>query len=153
MSVSGCTAPMQNRIDIDTSLWPVVRVTPYGNLTDADYEAMFKSFDTLWRRRERMLSLTDTRKSGNATPKQRQMIGEWLKTNTNTMERYSLGSVVLVESTLVRGALTAIDWISGSKIRSEYVGNWNQAVDKVKELLIKQGLPYQDLIEKLRQVG
>ncbi len=153
MSVSGCAAPMQHRIDIDTSLWPIVRVTPYGNLTDADYEAMFRSFDALWRRRERMLSLTDTRKSGNATPKQRQMIGEWLKANANTMEQNSLGSVVLVESTLVRGALTAIDWVSGSRIRSEYVGNWNQAVDKVKELLIKHGLPYEYPIEKLRQAG
>jgi hypothetical protein len=100
-----------------------------------------------------MLSLTDTRKSGNATPKQRQMIGEWLKANANTMESNSLGSVVLVESTLVRGALTAIDWVSGSRIRSEYVGNWNQAVDKVKELLVKHGLPYEDLTMKLRQAG
>jgi hypothetical protein len=144
---------MQNRIDVDTSLWPIVLVTPYGNLTDADYETMFKTFDALWRRRERMLSLTDTRKSGNATPKQRQRIGEWLKANADTMERCSLGSVVIVESTLVRGALTAIDWISGSKIRSEYVGTWKHAVDKAKEILVKHGLPHEHLIEKLRQAG
>ncbi len=146
-------ARMGNRIDVDTSLFPIVRVTPLGTLTDEDYENMFRQVEALWRRGERFMTITDTRKSGTATARQRTLIGEWMKKNAALTERWSMGSIIIVESTIVRGALTAIEWVAQPRVKSDYVGNWEQAVEKARGILARNGMPGDVILSKLRHAG
>lgn len=138
-----------NTIDVDTSLWPVVVCTPRGNLSDKEYQQMFAAFDELWRRGQKFVTITDTRFNDTATARQRQLIGEWVKKNGPTIQRHSLGSVLIVESAIVRGALTAISWVSQADFSSSYVKNWEQATSATLALLEKAGQPTTGLRERL----
>lgn len=146
-------APIINGIEFDTSLWPIVRSTPRGLVTDEHYEQMFREYEKLWKKGEKFLSINDTRFSSSGTPRQRQLIGDWMKRSQANIKHYSLGSVVIVDSTIIRGALTAIGWIAQPDIQSIYVKNWEQAVQAVTKLLEAQGLMTDTLRAKLRQVS
>ncbi len=141
------------RIDVDTSLWPVVICTPRGDLDETHYQKMFDDFDRLWRKGEKFFTITDTRFNDTATAKQRQLIGEWVKKSGPNIKRFSLGSVLIVESALVRGALTAISWVSQQDFASAYAKDWAQAAKATVQLLTQAHVPTDGLEEKLLKYG
>ncbi|HSC87827.1 MAG TPA: hypothetical protein VLC09_11175 [Polyangiaceae bacterium] len=116
-----------NGIAIDLTLWPIVRTTPQGRLSDDDWEQMFREFERLWRRGERFMTITDTRFSNNPTSKQRQRIGQWIRDNNDSARHCTIGAITIVESVIVRGALTVIDWLAQPNYPMEYVRTWAQA--------------------------
>lgn len=128
------------RIQLHTDLWPIVRCILQGELTDADYEELFQSFERLWQRREQFFLIIDIRQSANSTPRRRQLIGDWMKENRALIQRYSLGSAVIVDSAILRGALTAINWIAQPETPSDYVRNWEEAAKKALLALEKHQL-------------
>jgi len=144
--------PSSNGIEIDVSLWPVVRCTPRGRVADGDYEAMFARFEKLWAKGDRFFTITDTRFSDRGTALQRQLIGEWMKKNAATIKRHSLGSIVIVESALVRGALTAIGWVAQTDLQSSYVKDWAQASRLAIEGLERAGALNDSLRARLLNV-
>lgn len=136
---------------VDTTFWPVVRCTPRGDMTDADYQTLFREFQKLWDKGDKFFVITDTRHSSNASAKQRQLIGDWMKANSASIRRTSLGSVVIVESAIVRGALTAINWIAQPDLQNDYVKSWEQALELALKALEKAGLLTDALRARLKK--
>ncbi|HSC86129.1 MAG TPA: hypothetical protein VLC09_02615 [Polyangiaceae bacterium] len=114
---------------------------------------MFAAFDQLWKRGEKFVTITDTRFNETATARQRQLIGEWVKKNGPQIQRCSYGSVLIVESTLVRGALTAIGWVSQNDFTSSYVKDWDAAVKATLAILQKAGVPTAPIATRLADMG
>lgn len=144
----------ESRIVVDTSCWPVVLVIPRGEVPDDRYREMFSTFDTLWARKERFLTITDTRHSTQTSARQRQLIAEWMKSKEEQTLTYSLGSIIIISSAIVRGALTAINWIVQPRLASVYVSNTAEAVDQAKSMLLSGGLrtgKVMDLLEGVSQ--
>lgn len=140
-------------LEINTSLWPIVITTPRGEVTDADFQRLFATFDVFWKRGEQFVTISDTSVIGTVSAKQRQMVGEWLKQNRASIEKLSIGAVLVVESALMRGAMTAIGWVSQSPLDMTYVKNWEQATDAALGLLEKSYLPTAGLRPRLLEAG
>ncbi len=54
---------------------------------------------------------------------------------------------------LVRGALTAIEWVAQPRVKSDYVGSWEAAVEKARAILARNSTPGDVILAKLRHAG
>lgn len=99
---------------IDTSRSPLV-VTTFGKSMndDDDVKDMIKAADALFAKKTRFLHLLDLRnieRPANAT--QRKLMGDWYRTvKATNANACVVATAVLVESTVVRGAMTAVLWL------------------------------------------
>ncbi len=142
----------RSRIDVDISAWPVVLITPRGEASDAQYMEMFRTIEDLWRRKEKFLAITDTRFTSVGSARQRQLIGDWMKKHESLTNQYSLGSIIILSSAIVRGALTAINWIAQPRTPSIYVATPEEAYDRARRLLVVQGLD-PNIVRRLHRTG
>jgi len=135
-----------NGISIDVTSWPIVGFTLRGAITDDEFERLFVEVEKYWRRGDRFLTITDTRAAANASARQRQRIGEWMKENQASIRQTSIGSIVILQSVIVRGALTAINWIAQPELPPEYAKDWAQASELATRMLERHDM----LTDKLR---
>jgi hypothetical protein len=117
--------------------WPIVVVEMGESPTDAEHEAIFRSWEAVFARHEKFVGLTDTRRVRNVgSAKQRARIAEWARSIAEPVSRYSLGHAIIVDSALVRGALTAIGWVHRSPAPEKYVGTplaaWDYCIGNLR---------------------
>ncbi len=98
---------------IRTDLFPLVLTSLVGEPTRADVEVLFRGFERLYEGDRRFVVLSDLR-GITAVPgaAERQWIAQWTERNKPNTRRLHLGSALLVKGALVRGALTAIQWLT-----------------------------------------
>ena len=125
----------------DDSSHPVVRVTMEGELTDAQFAAYLADLDRNLRRREYTVVVLDALKAESTPARQRRMQAEWMKTNEGLLRRYTLGTVMMLGSPVMRGVLTAILWIQPIPTPYAVVGSLEEAAEKAEEMLAAKGLP------------
>ena len=103
-------------IQFDHSRWPLVVVTHHGAPTDAEFdEYLVKLKDNLDRAvRERMKTVLifDATHATSSSAKQRQRQAAWMKQHEAPSRLHSAGYAFVIPSTIVRGALTAVLWLS-----------------------------------------
>lgn len=129
------------RFDLDESRFPLVVMTIQGELLDEDYEEMFSRFDQLNRLGKRYVMVTDIRGVTKvADAKRRKWIAERMKSMEETYGHLSAGSVMIIESALVRGSLTALQWLTGKKDREVWVGTMHAALYEAQKLALSAGL-------------
>ena len=98
---------------VNTEAFPFVRVVVETGFHDDDFEPMFLVFEALIERAERYALLIDAmgvqRWPG---AKARARLGDWQSAHRSQLEQLNVCSAVAVPSALVRGALTAINWVA-----------------------------------------
>lgn len=103
-------------IQFDQSRWPLVVVTHHGEVSDEQFdEYLGKLKDNLDRAiRERMKTVIifDATNATGSSAKQRQKQAAWMKQYEAPSRLHSAGYAFVIPSTIVRGALTAILWLS-----------------------------------------
>lgn len=99
------------RFTVDSSEWPFVRVTYVDSVDDDAFERYVQEQAALLERREPYVILFDARRSGMPTAKQRQRMARYMKENDSALRRYCRRGAFVIESPLIRGALTAILWL------------------------------------------
>ncbi len=100
-------------IPIDDSRHPIVVVTFVGLATDAEFQDYLTRMEKMiLSRRETNCTILDATRAGNTPPVQRRMQADWLKRNEDLLRQYSAGTAFVIDSSLVRGLLTAILWMS-----------------------------------------
>jgi hypothetical protein len=82
-----------------------------GPSTDEEFVAYLARLDESLKRRTKSVTVVDARDAGVASALQRKMQAEWMQRNARTLEAFSLGTVFVITSTMVRGFLTAIMWM------------------------------------------
>ncbi len=97
--------------EVDESAFPLLVVRFVGPMTDADFQGYLDHMENL-RSRARNAAVFDATEAGHLPARQRRMQAEWLKTHRSMLQRYSVGSAFVMPSPIVRGALTAILWIT-----------------------------------------
>jgi hypothetical protein len=113
-----------------TEHWPIVVLTCGETTTDEEQEAMFRDWEKVFARREPYACITDTRKVCDpGTAKSRARVAEWSKSVAPEVKRYSLGHALVVNSALVRGALTAINWVHKTPVPEGSFGTMVEAWD------------------------
>lgn len=98
----------------EESAWPLVYVRyPSNGLNDQGLEVFLERVMSYLRRRDRFACLIDCRGMTIAhTANQRRRIAEWLaETELQRLSPHAIAIAVLFRSALIRGALTAVNWI------------------------------------------
>jgi hypothetical protein len=98
----------------DEAAWPLVYVRyPSNGLNDEGLEVFLERILSYLRRREKFACLIDCRGMTMAhTANQRRRIAEWLaEPELERLSPHASAIAVLFRSALIRGALTAVNWI------------------------------------------
>ena len=110
--------PAASRVDggliFDEGAWPLVYVRyPSNGLDDAGLEVFLERIISYLRRREKFACLIDCRGMTMAhTANQRRRIADWLaEPELERLAPHASAIAVLFRSALIRGALTAVNWI------------------------------------------
>lgn len=124
------------------SNWPLVlEHFPARPQSDADMEQLLRDSSSALTRREVFVMLSDTRQmTGIWDAKNRRLIADWLKANSEATKTYAAGNVVLLNSELVRGALTAVLWLVPTPYPIKVVTTVDAAVDGALSLLSDRGI-------------
>ena len=78
----------------------------YAELLEADHKVLFA-------KRARYVSISDsTRVVGMPDAKTRQRMGVWAKSHEDDLKRWQLANAIVVGSSLVRAALSAVHWFA-----------------------------------------
>jgi hypothetical protein len=100
-------------IEVRADLFPLVLTFIRGKVGDRDLDAFFLEFEGIYARRASFAVLSDLREV-TAVPEApvRRRIAEWSKAQEGRTLQYHLGTAMIVRSAVVRGALTAINWLT-----------------------------------------
>jgi hypothetical protein len=94
----------------------VVTVTPPSELTDAAVASVLRQLEARLARNSRHVLIFDMTQTGTPNAIQRQMLAAHMKKNRELIRRSVLALGVVVQSSLVRGVLTAIFWIEAPPV-------------------------------------
>jgi hypothetical protein len=124
----------------DDSRYPLVVVTFLGGLTDEAFDEYLRQMSGLLTRRSKNVTLLDARDAESPSAKQRQKQAEWLKANREALKEYSLGTAFVISSAMVRGALTAILWMTPMPAAHAVVGTFDEGERWAYDQLMKAGV-------------
>jgi len=140
-----------HRFELNSDAFPLMISVIGDNLSDDDYHALFAAWDEIVARKQPFVSLVDLRMARTMPhPTQRAMIGAWMRKVDATMSKYSVGSANVIISPLVRGALTAIQWIHRPVVAQATFGTMLEACDWCIERLQRNRVPLTPAIETYR---
>lgn len=107
---------MAATIQFDHSRWPLVVVTHHGAPTDEEFEIYLgklkDNLDRAVREKKKTALIFDATHASGSSAKQRQRQAAWMKQHEAPSRLHSAGYAFVIPSTIVRGALTAILWLS-----------------------------------------
>lgn len=131
-------------IVIDERMKPVLITTWFGEATVKIIDEYFDWNDARMARAratgERLVIMSDTHLIDRPTPMVRKRIAERTKASSPDYAKATIGSVIVIENALVRGAVTALGWILPSLSESRFVASIDEGVDYCQTLLEKEGL-------------
>lgn len=132
-------------IVIDEAPYPVIVTTWFGEATVPLVDEFHGGW--LWPRMakaratgERLVLLNDTFASERPTPVMRKYLAEKAQQQPKEDREAMVGSVVVIESALVRSALTALGWFVPSLAESEFVGTLEEATKRCLVIVERHGL-------------
>lgn len=133
---------------MDDSAWPVVILTIQGQPADRDYQLMYDGLERCMRRREPYLVISDVRRVTEvADARRRQEIAEWSKRMEARHGSFGLASIVVVKSALVKGSLTALQWLTAKKDRDIFTTSLTEAHQIAKQVLERANIPLPSIFE------
>ncbi len=115
-------------ITLDTSRFPLVVTTTGSTVTAADLEPYLTDFLLkAVRRGEPFVSIVDARMmSVMPTPDVRARLAAWQAEHDAEGERWNCGIVIVTTSMLVRGAMTAVNWLHRPRVPTVYVATLDE---------------------------
>ena len=107
----------RRQVHIDDSKWPLVRMHfPTDEWPDDEFERYLKYLEDNLNRAERAgvktALLFNASGSPNADAQRRKWQADWMKKHNEQSARMTAGYAFVIDSTVVRGLLTAILWLA-----------------------------------------
>jgi len=97
---------------LDRARMPLVQLRTWGTGTDEELERNMATLDEMLALRQRHALLFDATGGERPPASQRHRIAEWIKERSPEIGAYTAAVAFVFTNALVRGALTAILWIS-----------------------------------------
>lgn len=126
-------------VALDDRTYPVVFATWVGAADEKTLRAFFAWNDEILRRatrEQRVFSMiTDATRAGRPDAAARALIAELTKKMQQdhvAADPYRVVGPVVVDNPLVRGALTAVGWIMGTNLETEYAESCEAAIRTVQ---------------------
>ncbi len=116
-------------IVLDTSLFPLVVSRFPSTWTEDDLTAYFAAFVALHAREQPFLHLSDISRAENMSKAgMRKKAADFMSVERGRSERLCKGAVQVAQSALVRGAITAIQWVTPPPYPHAVVASWPEAI-------------------------
>lgn len=133
---------MHGRFETDLTHFPLVTVTiPGQRVTDEEILRFIDGQREMIGRRTKHLLLCDARAGHVAPATQRKMFGDWLKEAEEGTRRYTAGMAVVVDNSLIRGALTAVLWVVEPACPTKIVATMDDAITFLTECGERANIP------------
>jgi hypothetical protein len=122
-------APTPPGVTWNESAWPVVQITFTDATGDDHFMWVLAQFEALYARRDRYLFLIDARKATKIpSAHARHAIGKWQNDHLEDSKRWCAGGVILVSSAIVRGAVTAMNWVHQPPVKQHFPATRTEGV-------------------------
>lgn len=132
-------------IVIDSRFLPILFVTFRGGSTEGLIRDYFKKLEALHRRLgpdARYVSITDAREASHPPAAVRKLVADLTEAHRDVWSRLVLRSLTVIDSAVIRGAFTAIEWISRRPFDIQMVASVSAALDEAARVLDEAGLPW-----------
>jgi hypothetical protein len=126
-------------IRFDDRHWPLVIVTFRGAAPRPVFDAYLQRMEDYLARAERHCYLLDAREGAMLGHPERSAQGEWLKRHSAELERWSVGTGLVVRSAAVRFVLSAIYLIQAPLTPTETFNTVDDAHRWLQGLMMKEG--------------
>lgn len=131
-------------MDVDEALFPLVFVRPGPTPAASDLPPFFDAIDELFARDEQFAMVVDPAGvTSMPSATWRRRLSDWMN-QPEILEksgRYNVGSSVIVRSTTVRGAMTALQWLWAPANPLWLAPDHNAAVDWAVDRLRQSEVP------------
>ncbi len=119
---------MVGAIEVDESRWPLVVIRwPAELISDESIDAFLTRGRAHLARRERFASLHDGVRASGLNGKQRRRMAEHVTENREALARYHAAAAIVAPSSLVRGIITAVNWVAPPPFPQETFATFAQA--------------------------
>lgn len=113
----------------DEGAWPVVRVGIQDG-SDDRYLWILEKFETLFTRGQRYVVLIDaTELSSIPSAATRHALAKWQQRHDAETRQWCVGAAIVIASRLVRGALTALEWVQRPSTQHSYPASRREALN------------------------
>jgi hypothetical protein len=103
-----------NPYRFDMTKFPLVVLETVGDIPPDQLDTHFAEYRRILDRNQPYTLVYDATKIGKVDALLRKRYAEFMKTNERDFERLCLGCSFVITSAVVRGALTAVLWLTGS---------------------------------------
>ena len=103
-----------NSFRFDTTAFPLVNLEMVGDISPQQLDAHFIEYRGLLDRNKPYGLVYDASKIGKVDAVFRKRYAEFMKKNEADFQRLCMGVGFVITSAIVRGALTAVLWVTGS---------------------------------------
>ncbi len=135
----------EGRYFINRRYPPVAFVSQVGEVTDAEQLAHLRELLELARadlaKNVRWVVVVDTRVSPPSVPVQRKQLWTFLKENSHTVRDASVAHIFIVDSVMMRGAITALRWLGALPRDIQTVADYDEAMERAKVELASKNMP------------
>lgn len=133
---------MSSSILLTTRDWPIVLTTVTGDIDEDRLRVYFDEFmRRVLSRGELFASIVDARNLDTApSARVRRLIAEWETQHGAAGEKVNVGIAIVTSSALVRGAMTAIQWISPPRVPTTYEAKLDGAIQWAHARLAERGV-------------
>lgn len=141
-----------SQIIIDDALFPIIVQRLRGVIADADIEAMIAWYDRLFaqaRGRHAVIVHAEIGHRPLSAP-QRRRIADWQNRNIDRRRALAVGTAIILESSVQRGALTALNWLAAPPAPQKAVGTMREALDWCIEKLAAAEVPIPPAVHDYR---
>jgi hypothetical protein len=119
---------------------PIICFQSAGLTTEAQLAAVQPVYDRIYQRKAPFITVSDARFADHSAA-QRRMWAAWLASGmAQDVHNNAVGTVVILDSALLRGALVALNWITPPKIPQDVAADWNEAIVQARGIAEHNGM-------------
>jgi hypothetical protein len=124
---------------VSDAMMPVVCLQAVGRSTRADIDAVHPAYVRAYARRQPLIAISDARLAIHDA-QQRKLLSEWSRETLALDRGCTLATIILLDNPLLRGALTALNWLTPPTIRQIAVADPAGAISCAQELAARHKL-------------
>ncbi|HEY8431226.1 MAG TPA: hypothetical protein VIL20_22760 [Sandaracinaceae bacterium] len=119
---------MSGSLTTDESRWPIVIHTTIGVPSEAEVEAFMRRADEILARRAVHAVVFDNSQAGPVPGYMRRSTVEWLSRNREELERYCVGTALVIRSAALRFLMTTVMLVSSHRLEQEVFASLDPAI-------------------------
>ncbi len=124
---------------VDFSAFPLVLEKVVAPVRQPHVAEMAWIYDRAFERQQPFVTISDARGATDADARYRRAAGEYTGKIAELSRRYTVASILVVDSVIARSVITAIFWWQAPVTRVEVVGTIAEAADLAEKLWAGRG--------------